>query len=45
MVPIRYVLVRDIAAELKPQAFLCTDLDANPLDSYLMLPEPWGQEF
>jgi hypothetical protein len=31
-VPIRYVLVRDVAGEFKPQAFLCTDLDANPLD-------------
>ena len=32
LVPIRYVLVRDVAGELKPQAFLCTDLDADPLD-------------
>jgi hypothetical protein len=31
-VPIRYVLVRDVAGKLKPQAFLCTDLDADPLD-------------
>lgn len=30
LVPIRYVLVRDVASELKPQAFLCTDLDARP---------------
>jgi hypothetical protein len=27
-VPVRYVLVRDPAGELEPQAFLCTDLDA-----------------
>lgn len=32
LVPIRYVLGRDVAAEFKPQAFLCTDLDADPLD-------------
>ena len=28
-VPIRYVLVRDPDGELEPQAFLCTDLDAD----------------
>jgi hypothetical protein len=32
VVPIRYVLVRDVAGELKPQAFLCTDLGADPID-------------
>ena len=32
LVPIRYVLVRDVEAEFRPQAFLCTDLDADPLD-------------
>src|SRR3954466_5012490 len=31
LVPIRYVLVRDAEGELRPQAFLCTDLDADPL--------------
>jgi hypothetical protein len=31
-VPIRFVLVRDVAGKLKPQAFLCTDLDADPLN-------------
>jgi hypothetical protein len=29
LVPIRYVLVRDVEGELRPQAFLCTDLDAD----------------
>ena len=29
LVPIRYGLVRDVAGEFKPQAFLCTDLDAD----------------
>jgi hypothetical protein len=28
-VPIRYVLVRDVADELRPQVFLCTDLDTD----------------
>src|SRR3954471_18543259 len=36
--PIRYVLVRDPAGELEPQAFLCTDLDADPLDILLFHP-------
>jgi hypothetical protein len=31
-VPIRWVLVRDPAGIRKPQAFLCTDLDASPAD-------------
>jgi hypothetical protein len=30
-VPIRYGLVRDPTGGLEPQAFLCTDLDADPL--------------
>jgi hypothetical protein len=30
-VPIRWVLVRDVAGEFEPQALLCTDLDADPL--------------
>lgn len=44
MVPIRYVLVRDVAAELKPQAFLCTDLDANPLDILRWFIRRWSTE-
>src|SRR5207245_8780878 len=31
-VPIRWVLVRDPSGEKEPQAFLCTDLDADPWD-------------
>ena len=31
-VPIRWLLVRDPGGELSPQAFLCTDLDADPVD-------------
>jgi hypothetical protein len=29
-VPIRWVLIRDLHEEFKPQALLCTDLDADP---------------
>ena len=31
-VPIRWLLVRDPTGELDPQAFLATDLDADPRD-------------
>jgi hypothetical protein len=31
-VSIRWLLVRDPLGELPPQAFLCTDLDAAPVD-------------
>ena len=43
-VPIRYVLVRDPADELKPQAFLCTDLDADPLDILRWFVRRWSIE-
>jgi hypothetical protein len=44
LVPIRYVLVRDVAGEFKPQAFLCTDLDANPLDILRWFVRRWSIE-
>jgi hypothetical protein len=44
LVPIRYVLVRDVAGELKPQAFLCTDLDADPLDILRWFVRRWSIE-
>jgi hypothetical protein len=44
LVPIRYVLVRDVADELKPQAFLCTDLDADPLDILRWFVRRWSIE-
>ena len=44
LVPIRYVLVRDVAGEFKPQAFLCTDLDANPLDILRRFVRRWSIE-
>src|SRR3712207_6221030 len=31
-VPIRWLLVRDVAGEFEPQGFLCTDPGADPLD-------------
>jgi hypothetical protein len=43
-VPIRYVLVRDVHDELKPQAFLCTDLDADPLDILRWFVRRWSIE-
>ena len=43
-IPIRYVLVRDVAGELKPQAFLSTDLDADPLDILRWFVRRWSVE-
>ncbi len=39
-VPIRWLLVRDVAGEFEPQGFLCTDPDANPLDVLRWPPQP-----
>jgi len=44
LVPIRYVLVRDVEGELKPQAFLCTDLHADPLDILRWFVRRWSIE-
>jgi hypothetical protein len=43
-VPIRYVLVRDPVGELKPQAFLCTDLCAEPVDILRWFVRRWSME-
>jgi DDE superfamily endonuclease len=43
-VPIRWVLVRDVAGEFEPQAFLCTDLDADPLDILRWFVRRWSVE-
>jgi hypothetical protein len=43
-VPIRYVLVRDVAGAFKPQAFLCTDLQADPLDILRWFIRRWATE-
>lgn len=44
LVPIRYVLVRDVAGELRTQAFLCTDLDADPVDILRWFVRRWSIE-
>ncbi len=44
LVPIRYVLVGDAAGELRPQAFLCTDLDADPVDILRWFVRRWSIE-
>jgi DDE superfamily endonuclease len=43
-VPIRYVLVRDCKKEFRPQAFLCTDLNADPLDILQWFIRRWCTE-
>ncbi len=43
-VPIRYVLVRDCKNEFRPQAFLCTDLTADPLDILRWFVRRWCTE-
>ena len=43
-VDIRYVLVRDPAAELEPQAFFCTELDADRLDILRWFVRRWSTE-
>lgn len=44
VVPLRWVLVRDPAAHLEPQAFLCTDLHASPSDILLWFRQRWQVE-
>lgn len=43
-VPIRYVLVRDAAGAFEPQAFLCTEPDADPLDILRRFVRRWSVE-
>ncbi len=42
--PIRWLLVRDPTGELEPQAFLSTDLDANPADILQWFVSRWQVE-
>lgn len=44
VVPLRWVLVRDPAAEFEPQAFLCTDLRAEPADILTWFVRRWTAE-
>jgi hypothetical protein len=43
-VPIRWVLVRDVAGEKKPQAFVCTDLAADPVSILRWFVGRWRTE-
>jgi hypothetical protein len=43
-VPIRWLLVRDPKGELEPQAFLATDLNANPRDILAWFVSRWQVE-
>jgi hypothetical protein len=43
-VPIRWVLVRDPEGEKEPQAFLCTDLDTDPVDILCWFVRRWRVE-
>jgi hypothetical protein len=43
-VPIRWLLVRDPIGELQPQAFLCTDLHAAPVDILQWFVSRWQLE-
>ncbi len=43
-VPIRWVLVRDVAGEKEPQAFLCTDMEADPVDVLRWFVGRWRTE-
>ena len=43
-VPIRWLLVRDPIGELQPQAFLCTDLDAAPINILQWFVSRWQLE-
>src|SRR5215213_4981319 len=44
VVPLRWVLVRDPLGEFRPQAFLCTDLDAEPDDILSWFVRRWATE-
>jgi hypothetical protein len=44
VVPLRWVLVRDPTDEFKPQAFLCTDLDAAAADILAWFVRRWACE-
>jgi DDE superfamily endonuclease len=44
VVPIRWVLVRDVAGEFEPQGFVCTDPGADPLDVLRWFVRRWSVE-
>ena len=42
--PIRWLLVRDVAGEFEPQGLLCTDQDADPLEVLRWFVRRWSVE-
>ena len=44
VVPIRWVLVRDVAGTLEAKAFLCTDLAASPIEVLQWFVQRWSVE-
>ncbi len=44
VVPLRWVLVRDPLGEFRPQAFRCTDLDADPAEILSWFVRRWATE-
>jgi DDE superfamily endonuclease len=44
VVPLRWILVRDPLGEFRPQAFLCTDLEAGPADILSWFVRRWAAE-
>src|SRR5439155_1012965 len=43
-VPVRWLLVRDVAGAFEPQGFACTDPDADPLDVLRWFVRRWSVE-
>ena len=43
-VPVRWVLIRDLEGKFKPQALLCTNLDADPEEILLWFVMRWQLE-
>ena len=43
-VPIRFILIRDVADQFDPQALLCTDLTLEPLDILVFFKRRWQME-
>lgn len=44
VVPLRWVIIRDPLGKFKPQALLCTDLNATPLQIVLWFIQRWQLE-
>jgi hypothetical protein len=43
-VPIRFILIRDVAGKFDPQVLLCTDLSLDPLDMLVFFKRRWQME-